>query len=110
MSDSVLLVRSRRLVRLRPSTAPVLPLIATVPLFKASNANGAALRRSRISCATCPDRSVSSVDLDSVIRACSVTASAVAVSRHRFSVWNSSVVIGARCSMASSVIAWQISP
>jgi hypothetical protein len=44
--------------------------------------------------------------LDSaVMRACSVTASAIAVSRQPFSVLNSSVVIGAFCSMASSVTA-----
>jgi hypothetical protein len=36
--------------------------------------------------------------------------SAVAVSRHRFRFLNSSVVIGAFCSMAISVTAWQISP
>ena len=33
MSDSVLSTRSRRFIRLRPSTVPVLPLIATVPRF-----------------------------------------------------------------------------
>ena len=44
----------------------------------------------RISCVTCPIRSSSSVDLDSaVMRACSVTESAMAVSRQRFKMWNS---------------------
>ena len=44
------------------------------------------------------------------MRACSVTAPAMAVSRQRFRVWNSSVVIGGFCSTAISVMAWQMSP
>lgn len=111
MSDSMVLVRSRKLIRLRPSTAAVLPLMATLPRFNASNAIIAVFSRSRVSCATRPARSTSSVDRDSaVIRACSVTDSAIAVSRHRFNERNSSVVIGACCSSASSVTAWQMSP
>ncbi len=40
----------------------------------------------------------------------SVSASAVAESRHQLNVWNSSTVMGSRCSCASSVTAWQRSP
>jgi hypothetical protein len=50
-------------------------------------------------------------DRDSAVtRACSVTASAIAVSRHRLRVWNCSTEMGALCSTASPVIVWQISP
>ena len=87
---------SRRLIRLRPSTAPVLPLMATVPRFNMWKASVAVFSRSRNSCAACPRRSTSSADcVCAVTRACSVTASAIAVSRQRLSVLNSSTVIGA---------------
>ncbi len=109
--DNVWSMTSRRVVKLRPRTAPVLPLIATAPRFSAWNARIAVFSVSRSSCAAWPRRSVSCADRASAVtRACSVTASAIAVSRHRLRVWNSSTEMGALCSTASAVIVWQMSP
>jgi hypothetical protein len=76
---------------------PVLPLKLTAPCL-------------RISCATCPSRPTSSAPVRcAVMRACSVTASAIAVSRHRSGCGIPRPQC-ASCSRASSVIAWQMSP
>ena len=89
----------------------MLPPTPTVPLFRASKASIALDNRFRSSCAKKPRRSVSRSDSDnSRWRANSVTACAMASSRHRLSVLNSSAEIGASSSMASSVTAWHTSP
>ena len=83
-------------MRLRWTTAPVLPAIPTFPVCSTSNAVIAVLVRLRSSCDS-PPRVV----------ACafwySVTANAIALSRHRFSVRKSSVLMGAANSTARSV-------
>lgn len=105
-SASVASTRSRNPIRLRPSTVPVLPFTGTVPSLMMVKASIAVLSRLRISCATRPRRSSSSFALASALsRACSVTASAMAVSRQRLRTWNSWVVMGIFCSTAISVTA-----
>ena len=65
----------------------------------------------RSSWATWPSRSDSRrAAASSRKRANSVTASAMAVSRQRFRILNSSVLMGASASMARPVIDWQTSP
>ena len=49
------LIVSRRPIKLRPSTAPVLPLIATSPRFRAWKARSEVFSRSRSSCAARPN-------------------------------------------------------
>ena len=98
-------------VRLRPSTAPVLPPTPTVPPLRTSKASMELLSRFRSSWAKNPSRSVSSSDIDnSRWRPNSCTASAIASSRHRLSVRNSSAEIDASSSMANAVMVWQTSP
>ncbi len=71
--------------------------------------------RFRISCARNPSRSLPRAASPSMPdwlrpRPNSVTAPAMASSRHRFSVRKSSVLMGAFISSARSVIDWQTSP
>jgi hypothetical protein len=76
-----------------------------------SNDRIAVWSRLRISWAIWPSRLTSSWETDSPCwRPYSVTASAMAVARQRFRVWNSPGVIPAAFSTASSVMAWQTSP
>ena len=105
-------MRSRSAIRLRPSTPPVLPPTPTVPLFRTSKASMALLNE-------VPElvrEEAQALGLRgprrdrSRWRANSVTACAMASSRHRLSVLNSSAEIGISSSMASSVTAWHTSP
>ena len=108
-------IKASNPTRLHWSTAPVLPLTPTFPVLRTSNATMAVLMRFRSSCARKPRRSLPRADSLSIpnwlrSRPYSVTAPAMASSRHRLSVRNSSALIDAPVSTASSVIDWQTSP
>ncbi len=81
----------------------------------AASARVALPRRLRSSWAKNPMRSFSarapsSAVSDSRWELNCATALPIASSRQRFRVWNSTMVIGAPASRASSVIAWEMSP
>ncbi len=81
-------------VRLRSSIALVLPPVATVPRLMRLKERMAALSAFAISCARMPSRSVPSFEIArSRWSPKAVTAPAVASSKQRFSVWNSTALM-----------------
>ena len=109
-SDRVRSTRVSQAHQAAAQTAPVLPLMATVPRFSAWNARSAVLRISRFVTPL-------SETLDFLVGP--ILRGDAGVLGHGFrdrrveaaiQVWNSSAVIGTCCSTATSVIAWQMSP
>ena len=105
----------RRLLRLRSSTVDVAPATLAWPDLMAANENDAALMCMRRSLANMAKRWFSSCcSRSSLINwRCfenSVTESAIALSRHRFRVRNSSSLMGTASSRDTSMMAWHRSP
>jgi hypothetical protein len=107
-------MRLRIVVRLSSRTPVVGPPVPTDPVLIAVTASVAARNWFSRSCASCSRRDFDVSELPpfdaGVCFMYSVTAPAIALSRHRLKVRNSSTEIGTSVSMASFVTAWQTSP
>ena len=114
ISGSVRSISSRSSVKVFTRAVPVTPPAASFPVWIAANVWRDRLTKRLCSSATAPSRSWSSVALSrrafSLSSPNAVTASAMASSRHLFSVRNSSVVISELLLTANSVTAWHTSP